>query len=245
MDLSDHGLPAIRDMADEYARNHRWDDIGALEANDPDRKAFKAEAWARKAVAEGELPERLEFLQELSRDENWRAREAVAMALKYVNEHSFEQVEPAWTEWVDHDDNYVRRACEVGLMGTPAEHVDSAFGLFDHLVSDSDDYVKKSCGAFALSHVAAKDPVVGREYLDRWSRSNDLRTRWNVAKAIGGGYGRSTDHAVELAYRLSGDDEYRVRRATASSLKKVLERDSELRERLDQWDDRDEFRSML
>ncbi|SFR91841.1 DNA alkylation repair enzyme [Halomicrobium zhouii] len=245
MDLSDHGLPEIRDLADEYARNHGWEEIETLAANDRDHKAFKAEAWARKAVAEDDLPARLDYLRELARDENWRVREAAAMALKYVNEHAFEQVEPAWEEWVTHEDNYVRRACEVGLMRTPPEHVDSALDLFDHLVADSDDYVKKSCGAFALSNVAATDPAVGRAYLDRWSRSDDLRTRWNVAKAIGGGYGRATDHAVDLAYRLSGDDEYRVRRATASSLKKRFDEDPDLRDRVEGWDDREEFRSML
>jgi|GEM_PF-1679331 len=245
MDLSDHGLPEIRDLADEFAREHGWDEIEALGESDRDYKAFKAEAWARKAVAEGDLPERLGFLQALSGDENWQVREAVAMALKYVNEHAFAQVEPAWKEWVVHENNYVRRACEVGLMRTPPEHVGPVLDLFDHLVADSDDYVKKSCGAFALSNVAATDPAVSREYMERWSRADDLRTRWNVAKAIGGGYGRATDHAVELAYRLSGDEAYRVRRATASSLKKRFDDDPDWREQVEGWDDRDEFRSLL
>lgn len=133
----------------------------------------------------------------------------------------------------------------VRSMGTPPEHVESALELFDSLVTDSNDYVKKSCGGFAMSFVASKDPVIGRTHLDRWSRSDDLRTRWNVAKAIGGAYGRAGEHTFELAYRLSGDEEYRVRRATASSVKKLLENDSRVRKRIEQWDDRNDFRSML
>jgi 3-methyladenine DNA glycosylase AlkC len=120
------------------------------------------------------------------------------MALKYVNEHSFKQIEPTWYEWVKHDENYVRRACEVGLMGVTPGHVDPAFQILDHLVTDSDDYVQKSCGGFAVSTIANKNPEVGREYLDRWSRSDDLRTRWNVAKAIGGSYGRRNDRRRQL-----------------------------------------------
>lgn len=245
MDLSGHSLPEIRELADEYYRTHGWEDIQTLEENNPDQKAFKAEAWARKAVAENDLPERLDYLHDRSRDESWRVRERVAMALKYVNANSFRQVESTWDEWVEHEDNYVRRACEVGLMGVPEEHVDSALRILDSLVSDSDEYVQKSCGGFAVAAIATKDPDVGREYLDRWSRSDTVRTRWNVAKAIGGAYGRENRHALELAHRLAADEEYRVRRATASSLRKLFDNDPTIREQVAGWDDRQEFRSML
>ncbi|MEY7850168.1 DNA alkylation repair protein [Natrarchaeobius sp. A-rgal3] len=244
-DLNSCGLPEIRELADRYYRDHGWEDIETLEATDPDEAAFKVEAWARKAVAEDELPERLDYLEEVSRSESWRVRERVAMALKYANAHSFEQVEQTWYEWVEHDDNYVRRACEVGLMGVSANHVDPALQILDHLVSDSNDYVQKSCGGFAVSFVANKDPAVGRTYLDRWIDSENVRTRWNVAKAIGGAYGRENEHALTLAYRLSDDDEYRVRRAVASSLRSLFEKDAAVRERVDQWDDREEFRTTL
>lgn len=245
MNLADYSLPEIRALADEYYRQHGWDDVEALDAGDPDETAFKVEAWARKAVAEDALPERLGYLQRRACDESWRVRERVAMALKHINAHSFERVEPAWREWVAHDDNYVRRACEVGLMGIPPEHVDSALQLLDHVVTDSDEYVQKSCGGFAVSTIANKDSDVGRGYLERWSRDDDLRTRWNVAKAVGGSYGRANEHALELAHRLSGDEAYRVRRATASSLRTLFEKSPSLRERVDQWEDRDDFRSTL
>jgi len=244
MDLDDLGLPEIRDRADEYYRDHAWDDIESLPERDRDHLAFKAEAWARKAVAEDAIPERLDYLQDISRHEDWRVREAVAMALKYVNEHAFERAEQTWYEWVTHDDNYVRRACEVGLMSVPPEQVQPALELLDHLVSDSDDYVQKSCGGFAASVVASKDRAVGSEFLDRWSRSDDVRTRWNAAKAVGGAYGGS-DHALELAYRLSGDSEYKVRRATAAPLRECFDKDPSVRERVDQWDDREELLAKL
>lgn len=245
VDFADRSVPEIRELAAEYARNHGWDDIEAIAATTPDEKGFEAEAWARRAVADGDLPGRLPYLRELARDESWRVRERVAMALKYVNEHAFEQVEDAWHEWATHENNYVRRACEVGLMGAPPAHVGPALAILDHLVADSDDYVKKSCGGFAVSSVASQDPAIGREYLDRWSRADDLRTRWNVAKAVGGPYGRETDHALDLAYRLSADDEYRVRRATAASLRSLIEKEPDVRERVEQWADRDDVRRWL
>lgn len=238
-------VPEVRELADEYRRERDWTDLEALPEGTADEKGFKAAAWARKAVADGSLPERLPFLREAARDEDWRVRERVAQALKHVNEHAFPRVEPAWREWVDHEDNYVRRACEVGLMGVPPAHVDPALELFDALASDSDDYVKKSCGGFALSHVAATDPAVGREHVERWSRSEDLRTRWNAAKAVGGAYGRATDHALDVAHRLAGDDAYRVRRATAASLRDLFEKRPAYRERVEQWDDRTEFLASL
>ncbi|MWV38778.1 DNA alkylation repair protein [Natrialba sp. INN-245] len=244
-DLDSCSLPEIRELADQYSCDHEWEDIEALEATNRDETAFKVEAWARKAVAEDELPDRLGYLEEVSRSESWRVRERVAMALKYVNAHSFEQVEQTWYAWVEHDDNYVRRACEVGLMGIPEDHVDPALRILDRVMSDSNEYVQKSCGGFAVSFVANKDPAVGRTYLDRWSDSENVRTRWNVAKAIGGAYGRDNEHALDLAYRLSDDDEYRVRRAVASSLRSLFEKDTQVRERVDQWDDRGEFRSLL
>ncbi|WP_276255284.1 hypothetical protein [Halomontanus rarus] len=92
MDLDGCSLPEIRDLADDYYRDHGWTAIEALEATDPDEIAFKVEAWARNAVAEDELPDRLGYLEQVSRSESWRVRERVAMALKYVNSHSFEQV---------------------------------------------------------------------------------------------------------------------------------------------------------
>lgn len=241
MDLHGLGVPEIRARADEYYRQHDWAAIEALDASTANEKGFKAEAWARKAVDEADFPERMEYLQKLAQDDDWRVRERVAMALKYVNAHAFEQVQPVWKEWVEHEDNYVRRACEVGLMGVGDEDVGPALELVDPLVSDDDDYVKKSCGAFAVTSIAAKEPAVGGEYLDRWSRSQDVRTRWNVAKALGGAYGRETDHAMELAYRLAGDEAYRVRRATAASLRNLFESKPEKREHVDQWEDREEF----
>ncbi len=130
-------------------------------------------------------------------------------------------------------------------MGISTEHVDPALQILDPLLSDSDEYVRKSCGGFAVSTIANKDPTIGRTYLDRWSNSENVRTRWNVAKAIGGAYGRENDHALTLAYRLSDDEEYRVRRAVASSLRTLFENDDRFRERVEQWDDREDFRSML
>lgn len=130
-------------------------------------------------------------------------------------------------------------------MGVESTHVDRALQLLDPLVSDDDDYVKKSCGGFAVTAIAAKEPAVGGEYLDRWSRSEDVRTRWNAAKAIGGAYGRETDHAMEVAYRLSGDDEYRVRRATVAALRNLFESKPEKRECVGGWDGRDEFLERL
>ncbi len=245
MDLDGLSTPEVRALADDWYPDREWAEIEALPEGDPNEKGFKVEAWTRKAVAEDALPARLTYLREVARDDDWRVRERVAQALKHVTEHSFDRVESALDEWVAHEDNYVRRACEVGLMGTPPERVDAALRILDGLMSDSDDYVKKSCGAFAVTHVAAKDPAVGREYLDRWSRSDDLRTRWNAAKAIGGAYGRGNDHALDLAYRLAGDDEYRVRRATAASLRDLIEDDPAVRERVDQWEQRDDFRSRL
>lgn len=238
-------VPEVRQLAEAYYREHGWGDIEALPAETGNEKGFKVEAWARKAVADDALPARSSFLREMASDEDWRVRERVAQALKYVNEHAFPQVEPAWGDWVIAEDANVRRACEVGLMGVPPAHVESALGLFGHLVADEDDYVKQSCGGFALTHVAAKNPDAARPYLERWSRSETLRTRWNVAKAIGGAYGRTTDHAIDLAHRLAGDEAYRVRRATAASLRSVFEDRPDARKRVDRWDDRAEFRSML
>ena len=245
VDFEGRTVPEIRELADEYAHSHSWADIETLPTTDEDTTGFKVEAWARKAVAERELPERLAYLQTEAQSEDWRVRERVAQALKYVNRHAFEQVEDAWEGWVTHDDNCVRRACEVGLMGVPDEHVAGALDLLDHLVSDSDTYVQKSCGAFAVSAIANSDPAVGREYLDRWSRADDLRTRWNVAKAIGSAYGFHNEHALDLASRLADDDAYRVRRATASSVKKLVEKDVVDRERVEGWVAQTDFQSML
>lgn len=245
MNVNGQSLPEIRELADKYYRDHEWADIEALEASNPDETAFKVEAWARNAVAENELPERLDYLKQVAQSESWRVRERVAMALKYINSHSFEQVEPTWYEWVEHDDNYVRRTCEVGLMGIPAEYVDSALQILDLLVDDSDEYVRKSCGGFAVSTIANMDPGIAKVYLDRWSNSENVRTRWNVAKAIGGSYGRENEHAMTLAYQLSGDDEYRVRRAVASSLRTLFKKDSGFRDRVEQWSSRKEFRSII
>jgi hypothetical protein len=59
MKLNDLGVPEIREVADEYYRDHSWDEIETLEETDPDHKGFKAEVWARNAIAENDLPERL------------------------------------------------------------------------------------------------------------------------------------------------------------------------------------------
>lgn len=233
----------LRTKADDYI-DRDWAEIRDIDERDRNHKVLKAEAWARKAVATDALPERLDLLQDLARDDDWRVREGVAMALKHVNGNAFERVERSWYDWVDRDDPNVRRACEVGLMRVQSEHVDAALRIFDELVDDSNDYVKKSCGAFALSHVASKDPEAARPHLDRWSRSDDLRTRWNVAKAIGS-YGRTDEYAMDLAYRLAGDEEYRVRRATASAVKKLTEKRPQVSDQIADWDDRDDFKTML
>lgn len=172
---------------------------------------------------------------------DWRVREDAAAEIKKINDESFLEYLPVWEKWVKDSSPNIRRAVEVGLLRIKKEFIPAALDLLDPLMYDDNNYVRKNCGPFALSHVGYKDPKITFKRLKKWMRVENKNVRWNVAMCLGAWFGQSnSEEALKLLNILAKDQERFVWRAATSSLVKLIRKHPELKQEVFLWENCDD-----
>ncbi|MFC1682129.1 HEAT repeat domain-containing protein [Nanoarchaeota archaeon] len=178
----------------------------------------------------------LSKIRNTATDEHWGRREDATKYIKAINDNSFLEYLPVWKEWVRDSDPNIRRAVEVGLLRIKKEHIPLALELIEPLLYDEDNYVRKNCGPFALSHIGYKDPEATFSKLKKWMKINNKNVRWNVAMCLGVWFGQSyPKESLRLLKQLSKDKEKFVWRAVASSLIKLIRKHPQLKKEILSW----------
>lgn len=176
-------------------------------------------------------------IRELANSSNWMIREDAAEEIKKINDKQFEQYFPIWQEWVRDENPNIRRATEVGLLRIKKKYVEQALTLLEPLLYDTDKYVKRNCGPYALSAVCCKNSVLGFERLTQWSKDKDINVRWNIAMCLGVNFGvKHHIKALKLLRKLSTDNFRYVWIAVASSLIKLTRKYPEIKNEVLDWD---------
>jgi HEAT repeat protein len=181
--------------------------------------------------------ELLEKIKIMAASPDWKIKEEAANEIKRINDKYFPEYLPVWENWIKDSNPDIRRAVEVGLLRIKKEYSSDALKLLKVLIYDSDPYVRKNCGPFALSSIGYRSPELTFHILNKWIKINNKNVRWNIAMSLGARFGQyNTNEAIKLLKTLAGDREKFVWRAATSSLIKLLRRHPDLKNEILAWE---------
>lgn len=177
-------------------------------------------------------------LMKLADSPNWEVREWIASGCSIVLLERFEQFYPVLLQWTTHDSPNVRRAAAVAVKYT-AKSKDKAIAeplidLIEPLLGDSDPYVKKNLGVFAIGDGLLKYyPDHVKKRMVDWALNDNEQVRWNVLKIFSSAEGAKYIEDFEQTVRfLSMDERPIVRKAYTSFINSLKKRNPELYRKL-------------
>lgn len=175
-------------------------------------------------------------------DDNWEVREWAASALAHVIGEHFDLVIPRLHEWAVHPSPNIRRMVAVAAGYATRDCTEGQcrllLDLLTPLMADTDAYVGKNLGAFALGGYAVRHRP---DLVAAWASSLDLgdaRTAWNLAAMFTTAEGARRTRSFEpILASLVLDDRKVVRTAVSKALKNVAKRNEPaLAEMLTMWE---------
>ncbi|HMQ79882.1 MAG TPA: HEAT repeat domain-containing protein [Ignavibacteria bacterium] len=173
------------------------------------------------------------WLHKITDDSNWEVREYAAGALGgtlAANPEFYSTLK----KWVKDSSENIRRGVVLAAASlrdkNDPEKISKAFGLFEPLMYDSSQYVKKNLGPFILgSYYGNNMPDVVLAFLYRMIKIKDPHVRWNVAMAFNNSFGNNyPNEAIKYLRILANDDSPVVQRAVRSSLNHLRKRNKKL-----------------
>jgi hypothetical protein len=195
-------LELLQVAADDAAESdlRRWAAIGPLEAPTNTPGEFLVACGVvglGRLVVEGRLG--ADELRPHARDERWRVREAVAMALQRIGAADMDRLLAIAAGWV-HGDRLEQRAVVAGLaepvLLRDPRHARAVLSALDGITAtmtgatdrgEEPFRVLRQALGYAWSVAIAALPGEGTALLDRWCRSDDPDLRWiareNLRKA--------------------------------------------------------------
>lgn len=178
------------------------------------------------AAHEAEVNE--QFLR-VGDDANWEVREWAASALAYVVVAHFDLVHSRLREWSNHPSPNVRRLVVVAAgyatrdcTSIQCKHL---LDVLTPLMADTNAYVSKNLGAFALGSYAVR---YQHELVAEWATGLDLdneQIAWSLAMIFTTAEGaKHLDALQELFLSLVRDDRKKVQRAVKKALSNLEKR---------------------
>lgn len=173
------------------------------------------------------------WLYKITNDSNWEVREYAAGALGgtlTANPEFYSTLK----KWVKDSSENIRRGVVLAAASlrdkNDPERINKAFGLFEPLMYDSSQYVKKNLGPFILgSYYGNNMPAIVLAFLYKMVKVKDPHVRWNVAMAFNNSFGNNyPNEAIKYLRILSNDDSPVVQRAVRSSLNHLRKRNKKL-----------------
>lgn len=162
-------------------------------------------------------------------DPNWEVREWAASALAHVISGHFELTHSRLREWTEHPSPNVRRLAVVAagyaMRDCTAAQCRQLLDLLTSVMADTDPYVSKNLGAFALGSYAIRYQP---ELVARWATRLDLadeQVAWNLTMMFTTAEGaRRARHFSGLLEQLARDERRRVRSAVRKATANLARR---------------------
>jgi len=173
------------------------------------------------------------WLHRITNDINWEVREYAAGALAgtlAANPEFYSTLK----KWVKDSSENIRRGVVLAAASlrdkNDTEKINKAFGLFEPLMYDSSQYVKKNLGPFILgSYYGNNMPGVVLAFLYKMIKVKDPHVRWNVAMAFNNSFGNHyPNEAIKYLRILANDESPVVKRAVRSTLNHLRKRNKKL-----------------
>lgn len=173
------------------------------------------------------------WLYKITNESNWEVREYAAGALGgtlAANPEFYSTLK----KWVKDSSENIRRgvvfaAASLRDRNDPVKFK-KAFDLFEPLMYDSSQYVKKNLGPFILgSYYGNNMPAIVLAFLYKMVKVKDPHVRWNVAMAFNNSFGnRHPNEAIKYLRILANDESPVVQRAVRSTLNHLRKRNKAL-----------------
>lgn len=159
-------------------------------------------------------------------DENWEVREWAASALAHVIVRDFDRVHHFSRQWAAHPSRNVRRmvvvAAGYAMRDCTNAQCSKLLDMFAPVLADTDAYVSKNLGAYALGSYAIRYQA---ELVAQWAAGLDLRneqTACNLAMMFTTAEAAKHLGSLEvLLLSLLGDERKKVRRAVKKALENL------------------------
>lgn len=174
------------------------------------------------------------WLYKITDDANWEVREYAAGALGgtlAANPEFYSTLK----KWVKDCSENIRRgvvlsAAALRDKNDPAK-IKKAFDLFEPLMYDSSQYVKKNLGPFILgSYFGNNMPDIVLAFLYKMIKIKNPHVRWNVAMAFNNSFGNHhPNEAIKYLRILANDETLMVQRAVKSTLNHLHKRNKKLK----------------
>lgn len=173
------------------------------------------------------------WLYKITNDSNWEVREYAAGALGgtlTANPEFYSTLK----KWVKDSSENIRRGVVLAAASLRDKNdpvkIKKAFDLFEPLMYDSSQYVKKNLGPFILgSYYGNNMPGIVLAFLYKMIKVKDPHVRWNVAMAFNNSFGNHhPNEAIKYLRILVNDDSPVVHRAVKSTLNHLRKRNKKL-----------------
>ncbi len=175
-----NGFKPIKILATKIAENHTQEELENMA-----HKLYESEIYQVRMLAVflfGKISATnakvLSFLKsEVSKDENWRVQEILAMAFdNYCKDTGYENALETIEDWLVYHHPNTRRAVSEGLRIWTSrpffqKNPDVAIRFLSQLRNDDSEYVRKSCGN-ALRDISKKYPEKVFSEISNWKSDN-------------------------------------------------------------------------
>ncbi len=137
-------------------------------------------------------------------------------------------------KWVKDSSENIRRAIVLSVTAlrdkNDAVKIKKAFDLFEPLMYDSSQYVKKNLGPYILgSYYGNNMPGIVLAFLYKMIKIKDPHVRWNIAMAFNNSFSyRHPNEAIKYLRILANDENQVVQRAVRSTLNHLRKRNKSI-----------------
>jgi hypothetical protein len=181
------------------------------------------------------------LLPALADDGHWEVRLWAGGLFEELLAAHFDELYGAYRSWLGHPSQFVRVAVATSVMAKGhRDHPERAAALLElvePLLVDRAHEVERNLGPFAIG--AGLLRLFPQETLDavqRWSRSEDEQTRWNVAMTFSAAAARKhVEAGMPILAEYARDGRPKVWRAVAMALRNLLKGDPRLAEEVARW----------
>ncbi len=184
----------------------------------------------------------LRAVRALADDAHWEVREAAAGVLGALLDRDFGRVRAHCENMRSSRSENLRRAVVLAVKYAARrdrpERVPALLDILAPLLSDSNPYVRRNLGPFAIGDALLRvDPKATVSRLREWSRDRDPMVRWNVAMAFSTAIGSfHWPAARSILERFAAGPEPLVRMAVAKALRRCRRRyPEEVEDALQRW----------
>lgn len=166
-------------------------------------------------------------LEKLADNEDWELREEAAQVIRNLLEEDFNFWFPTLKEFISSSNINLQRAAVVGSMATgitdKVQVRKIVEGIYEPVLESKDKYIRINLGPFAFGAFLVRlFPQIAFEFFDKWIKSDDEWTKWNVLMAFSASRGKEYPDKAKYYIGIVKNDKSLIVQGAIKSVSKRL-----------------------